>query len=55
MILALCERPQAPLSVAEQRRRYRRRRRLPDWAWGVAVGLFVSAAVVVAILLAQQR
>jgi len=54
-IQELCERPQAPLSVAEQHRRYSRRRRLPDWAWGIVVGLIVSAVVVGAILLAQAR
>lgn len=54
VIQELCEQPQAPLSVHEQRRRYRFRRRLPDWTWGVAVGLLVSAAVVIAILLTQK-
>jgi len=55
VIQELCERPQPPLSVEQQHRRYRRRRQLPDWAWGVVVGLLVSAAVVMAILLVQKR
>lgn len=54
VIQDFCERPAVPLSVEEQRRRYRPRRRLPDWVWGVAVGLLVSAVVVTAILLGQR-
>jgi len=53
VIQELCERSSAPLSVEEQRRRYRRRRKLPDWVWGVVVGLLVSAAVVVAMVFSQ--
>ena len=55
VIQELCERPSAPLSVEQQHRRYRRRRRLPDWSWGIVVGLLVSGAVVTAMLLAQNR
>jgi hypothetical protein len=55
VIQELCERPPVPLSVEEQRRRYRQRRRLPDWAWGIVVGLLVSGAVVATILLVQNR
>jgi hypothetical protein len=49
----MCDRPARPLTVAEQRRRYRRRKRLPDWAWGLVVGFLVSAAVVLAMWLAR--
>ena len=55
VIQEICERPAAPLSVEEQRRRYRRRRGVPDWVWGIVVGLLVSGAVVAAILLGQNR
>jgi len=54
-VLELCSRPPAPLSPEEQRRRYRHRRGLPDWFWGVLVGLLVSAALVVAFLLTQKN
>jgi len=54
-IQELCERPKAPLTVEQQHRRYARRRRLPDWAWGIVVGLFVSAVVVGSILFGQAR
>jgi sterol desaturase/sphingolipid hydroxylase (fatty acid hydroxylase superfamily) len=51
----LCARPQTPLSVAEQRRRYRHRRGWPDWLWAMVVGLLVSAVVVVAMLHTQAK
>jgi type VI protein secretion system component VasF len=47
----MCERSGRPLTVAEQRRRYRRRKRLPDWVWGVLVGLALSGVLVMAMLL----